>query len=153
MSRILKIALVVAAVALGAWLAVRALASDETVVRWRLEGLVESFNDRSVLSFASGFSPDYRDDTAGVDRSMLQRMLLVVGRQRPGYRAELDPGRLVVTVGEPPDTARAEGAVRLLDGGQLLWEVALRAELQRVRGDWLVTRTEHETLQGRRPGG
>jgi len=138
----------------------RALASDETRIRWVLEEEAEAFNGARMLTILDGFAPEYRDATTGLKRGELRAALLHVfqSRRDPAtrrflYRVELPEADLRVEV--DGDTARATFRLRLHEGSgageELAWELDVAAELERRDGEWLVIGSRHETLHGGRP--
>ena len=51
----------------------RAMASDETKIRWVFEDEAAAFNGMALLVSMEGFASDYRDTTRGITRQQLRR--------------------------------------------------------------------------------
>jgi len=151
MRRLPLLALIVVGLVVGGVALASALTSDEERIRERLADLVTDFNERSALSLSGGYTADFVDETTGADRSLLRQLVLVLDQRRSSYRTELVPDALVIEVEDGADTAAAVFDARLLDGDRSVWEVKIHAELRREGGAWLIARSRHETLAGRRP--
>jgi hypothetical protein len=152
----------------------RALASDETKIRWMIERTAEGFDDRRLQTCLDGFARDWRDVTLGVDREELKQALRFAffqdphaGDVRSGYRVRVPDEELrVEPVAPGSDEALVEFVAELLErvekrtGGRepellerTVWKVRVRAELVRGDGGWRFSRSEHESLEGRPPRG
>jgi hypothetical protein len=137
----------------------RAMASDETRIGWLVADEAAAFNGAAPLSILSGFAPEYREDTVGLDRNGLRAALLwAFQNQRAGdgafrYRVEIAPESLDATV--DGDSAQAGFGLLLFDRrtGQdaPIWEIDVKAGLRRRDGDWSFVRSTHTTLRGQRP--
>lgn len=166
MGRILRIALVAAALlVLGAWLR-NALASDETRIRRVIAGMVAGFNDERNAGAMRGFAQEYRDTTSGVGRDRVHEGLayLFFSRRDPDtkrfdLRLEVPEDLLAIEVADD-EHARASGTLRLWEGAgardddapeTLLWEVRFDGALVDVDGAWRFATSTHETVEGRRP--
>jgi hypothetical protein len=163
-----KLGIVLAALALivfAFWLR-RALASDETRIRWVIEGMVAGFNDERNAGAMRGFAKEYRDETSGVDRELVHAGLahLFFTRRDPDtkrFDLRLEVPRVELAIGVADVVhARARGLLRRWEGAgarddeapeRLVWEVRFDGELVDVDGDWRFTSSTHDTLAGLRP--
>ena len=136
------------------------LASEPTRIRWRLEEMVEGFNETRLGPCLRGLAEDWRDAGGEVDRALLADYLrsLFFNERDPEsgrfpYRAELEPEALEIELdGEREDRARVVAVVGFstLAGGEWspTWRVRVRAELEKhPRLGWQARRSEHETLE------
>lgn len=107
------IAIVVVLALLGvAWRrAARAFASDEELIRARIEAMVEGFEEGDVGDATAAFADDYRDHESGYGRREIAdglRALFFQGYGSDGvaYRVELPPEEVEVQVEEGGERAR-----------------------------------------------
>lgn len=156
------LAIVAAALVLvlvGRW-AVLALIGDETHIRWRLESMVEGFNETRLSPCLEGVAPDWRHDHSRVDRALLADLLRSAffhekdpESGRFPLRAEIEPESLEITL-----DAERDGHARALLTGRFLvlergeWSSAwlARIELELERDDergWQVVRSEHTDIE------
>ena len=75
MRRIILSVVVVLVAAMGIRILMNVFASEETQIRWRLEGLVERFNSAHNRGFMTGVAEDFSDEPTGFDRSQLRDLL------------------------------------------------------------------------------
>lgn len=157
-----RIALIVVVVALAALCAMELrvrLASPETRVRWRIEEMLEGFNDARVGPCLRGVAKSWRDEGGRLDRERLGdglRYLFLQERDTATkafrFRVELEGEPLVVV--DPADESAAH--VELVARFECLtreewtttWLVRISAEM--IDDDeegWQVTRAERETLE------
>ena len=156
--RLLLIAalLVVACLAVGAIR--RALASDETRIRWLFADEAAAFNDCAAVAVLSHFAPTWQDETTGVTRQALQSGLrwLFQNRRDPQSRRflyRLEVGEYDIDV--QGEQARATLPLVLHEGpdagDKVIWELRVTAELGKHGGEWRVDRSRHETVRGAAP--
>lgn len=143
----------------GRWV-VLALVGDETRIRWRLESMVEGFNETRLAPVLEGVAPQWHHDHSRVDRELLAQLLRSVffnekdpESGRFPLRAEIEPESLEVTLDE-----EREGRARALLTGRFLvleegewssaWLARLELELEEhdERG-WQVVRSEHTDIE------
>ena len=138
-----------------------ALSSDETKIRWLLEGGVEAFNDVRPKSAVAPFADDWVDRTSGVRRDRLHTALVAMAFQERGHKSGIFPWvltlpeeRLMITVlGDDRAKATFECVLtrNAKNGSETAWRFRVDAELRDGDDGWEITATEHETLEGRRP--
>jgi len=103
------LALVVLALASwGVSALVRALASDETRIRWVLEEMAEGFNETRLAAATEGVGESFRDETSGVNKADLIEVLRYVfmSSKHPvthafPYRLEIPREELSIELREP----------------------------------------------------
>lgn len=103
--------LALVALALAYWAVsalVRALASDETRIRWVLEEMAEGFNETRLADATEGVGESFRDDTSGFGKAELIEALRYVfmSSKHPvtrafPYRLELPRDELEIKLREP----------------------------------------------------
>lgn len=143
----------------GRWV-VLALVGDATRIRWRLESMVEGFNETRLAPVLEGVAPEFRHDHSRIDRGMLADLLRSAffhekdpQSGRFPLRAEIEQDTLEVTLdAERPGhaTALLTGRFLVLERGE--WSSAWRAriELEWLEDDergWQVVRSEHTDLE------
>lgn len=137
----------------------RALASDEQTLRWTLEELREDFNSGDVGSVASGFHPDFFDESSGADfeaTGNALRALYFQERSKDGFllRVELPEDLLSVEVVEGADRAKVEATAqfsRLQDGHpEPWWDAKATITFARHGGAWRILRSERVNHSARR---
>jgi hypothetical protein len=131
----------------------RALASDETKIRWRIEEMVEGFNARHLAPVMAGFAPDYRDAATGLTRDRLKDILVYLYFQevdaksgRFFLRAELVPDELELRMPEsPPGTASLSLHLRFFESRtgteHPFWDAHVEGELEKREDGWQWVRT------------
>ncbi len=151
--------LVLVLVASGGWIAARHLAPAETKIERRLAAMAEGFNDTRLSPCMAGLAQDYHD-TSGADREWIRQGLVASffrerdpGTKRFRWRVELPREALRIAVDpEAGDRAKASLVARFheREGTEehLAWEVRIDAHLEERDGDWVITRTSHETVSG-----
>jgi hypothetical protein len=155
-------ALLIAAILIAAFFAVRAigraLASDETKIRWLLADEAAAFNDCSMLSVLDHFAPDWQDETTGVSRQALKGGLLYVFQNRRDPKTQRFLYR--VEVGETDIDVQGERATAKfplvlhegIDAAEKpIWELKVTADLGKHEGSWRIDRSRHETVHGSAP--
>jgi hypothetical protein len=157
------------AVLIAIWIAYFSLAerlrSDEDRVRGALREISSAFNEQEVGRVKDHLHPDWRDETLKVDRERLGMMMRAAFMRRGplsgsglNRRVELQgPGggfdEIEVTIDGDRAEATFDAVFLERDGASYAekWRGAFTCELRRVDGDWLLFRSRHETVSGRRP--
>ncbi|MEZ6195523.1 MAG: nuclear transport factor 2 family protein [Planctomycetota bacterium] len=134
------------------------LASEESRVRAAVERVIDAFNDRDGGDVLEGLTTDFRETTLGFGRDDIRRALAVAflrggtplarGDQRAAVR-----GDIAVRVDGEAATAEFVIAVESRSGGEWTetWRAAFVIELEKRDDRWLLHRSSHESLSGRRP--
>lgn len=149
------VALLVATVALR-----NLFASEETRIRWRIESMMEGFNDTRLAPAMQGIGADWRDRTRRVDRTLLADGLryLFFNEKDPQtkrfpYRVELDRETLAIEFA-PDDRTRAEVTFEarfeaLADGEWTpTWRLRVSTSMHKHENlGWQLQESEHETLE------
>jgi hypothetical protein len=159
----MKRVLLIAAAAIVVWFAGhalwRALASDQTKIRWLFAGEAAAFNDAAAFSVLESFASEYRDETLGLSRQSLRGAVLWTFQNRRDPASQ----RFLLRVAVPDDFALAlEGdratatlPLTLFEGldtrERTIWDGRATVELERRDGTWLVVRSRHETVRGALP--
>lgn len=158
--KIIAAGLVVLALLGVAWKrAARALASDEELIRIRLEKMTTAFDDTTLRGVLSGFHDDYRDAGSGYGREEVRDALRYLFFQTYGadgadYSVEIPPAELFIEVDPEGETASvALRAVfhRSREGTTETWWDA-RAEMRWTRdgGRWRILETSEVNHRDRR---
>ena len=145
-----------------AWSTFRdALRTDDERIRLLLQAEVDFFNEASLVSSLRSFPDDYRDDSAGFDRSMLLRALLYAYQNRRDtdgqfrHRCAIDFDALQLDVASDDGKAEARFPLTLFatrDADAAVdWMVDVTATLEVRDGTWRITRSRHQTKRGKRP--
>lgn len=161
MIRKLGLALVALAVV---WLAgraiYRALASDETKIRWKIEDARQGFENTRMDPILDLFTRDYHDESLGFTRDDLRAGLASVFFQEKDpttkgfpFRAEIPAEDLSIEVGaDGAKTARVKMRVKITDTRKgesaAAWEFRVDAKLTDGDDGWRITQSSNETLRG-----
>lgn len=141
---------------------VRALASDETRIRWRVEEMAEGFDATRMNPILAGLAHDFVDDGSGATKEELRAALAQAFLQRKDPVTKAFPWRVKLREGEPrarvaggePRTAEfdTELAFEESHGAEWTpcWRVRVHAELIDTDDGWKIRRTRVDTLDGRR---
>jgi len=126
----------------------RALASPQTKIRWRIEGMVEGFNEMRAQPVLDGVSRDFRDKSGGgTSRDDLRQILAwlflneIDGRNGEFlWACEFDPQGLSIALAPEQDRAHVEVALRLLRrrGGEMqpFWEANFQGSMAKEEDGW-----------------
>lgn len=160
MGRILRILLIALALYLGIQGLRTFFASPEKRIRWRIESMMEGFNDTRLAPAMQGIGAEWRDRTRRVERARLADGLryLFLNEKDPEtkafpYRVELDPDTFAV---EFPSADRTRADVRFealfeaLANGEWTptWRLRISTSMQEHENlGWQMHETEHETLE------
>jgi hypothetical protein len=164
-----KLLLAVAAVTLllvgGRW-AYHALASDETKIRWRIEEMIDGFNDCQGAGVLDGLASDFRDQASGATREDVHGALVQLFFERVDSRthefqlsAELVADELSIQV-QATQPKRATATMHVLiherasDGkSQLFWDARIVGRLEKRDEGWQwieTTEANHRDRRGAR---
>lgn len=141
----------------GAQAALRAMRSDEEIVRDLLRAEKEAFDEGSVFATLASFADDYHD-ASGMARGALHGAIVWAMQNRRAadgsfrYAVRLDEEMLTVTV--DGDSAETRFPLDLLDeaaDGAAIWSVRVEARFARRDGRWWIVQSRHETTGGKRP--
>ncbi len=141
----------------GAWALRRALVSDETRIRWRIEEALEAFNAGRPGSAVEPLAEDWYDRTNGLHKDTLHQILVGVLMQERGAREgfpwvlALNEETLTIAVGSEgraESSLEASLARRRGDALETTWRVVIQAEWRDGEDGWQVVSTEHQTLSG-----
>lgn len=162
MKRILLVLLGAAALFVGVRAIVRALASDETKIRWLVLDMADGFDRTRMDPILAGLARGYVDLTSGVDRDGLRQALAYLfftakeetSKKFP-YRVEVAIRRIEVRAGEEDRrTAECELDLTFLarhgEIEKTSWAIAVSARLERGDDGWRIVTTTHDTTSGRR---
>jgi hypothetical protein len=149
--RLVLVALALAIVfVFGRWV-LRALASDETHVRWVVEEMIEGFNQAELRPVMAGLAPDYVDTSSGLHRNELREALIYSFFQDVDprthdyqFRAEMPPDGLVIEIGEPGHArvvAQIAFYTRVRPTEELFWDARVEGEMEERDEGWQWVRT------------
>ena len=163
MKRFVLAAVLAFALAFGVRALVRALASDETKIRWQLASMAEGFDETRMNPVLAGLAPDFLDETHGADRELVRAALAHLFFQKKDpvtkgflYRVEMPPESIVVA-GDPTTgtTADVELVARLIEKRgeeeKAVWETRIEAVFVELDGEWRIRRAQHQSISGRLP--
>lgn len=152
-----------ALLAIGGRWACYALASDETRIRWRIEDMVDGFNDCKNGRVCDGLASEFRDRTSGATRETVHAALVQLFFERVDSRthefqlsAELVEDELEIQVeeGEPKRaTVKAHVSIdeRASDGvRRLYWDARVTGRLEERDDGWQWIETTEVNHRDRR---
>lgn len=148
-------------VLIAGWWLRRALASDETRIRWVVEEMLAGFNAAQLRPIMAGLAPDFVDVTSGVRRAELREVLIASFFQDVdpqtrafAYQAELADGGLELELSEDGEGAQAQLHVlfSVRRGAQLqpFWDARITGELRELDDGWQWVRTSAVNHSDRR---
>ena len=156
--RILTLLCLIVLSAFGLRELVLILASDETRITWLVEEMQAGWVDGDVGACTDGIALDWiHAGQTDVDHARLVQGLrgkfLRERQERVVRGLEIPAGGLTIAVDGDRATVLCEARfLQVVDGApRLVWHARLRAELERRDAGWLIVRSEHEDLDGRRP--
>ena len=138
----------------------RALASDETKIRWKIEDARQGFENTRMDPILDLFARDYRDESLGFSRDDLRAGLASVFFQEKDpatkgfpFRAEIPAEDLSIEIGaDGAQTARVKMRVRIRDvrkgDNGMAWEFRVDAQLANGDDGWRITHTTNDTIRG-----
>lgn len=169
MKKSLQIIAVIAALAIAGYAISRALASDETRIRWLIEATIEAFNDSRVGGTIEGLAEEFREETAKLGRDEVKLILLHLflqerDPQTKDFRFKVVPadklaGRemeLKVKF-DPASPLKASLTLAVAfckmqgEAAGPAWTIEVDASLEKKDDGWKVVTSRHKTLSGKRP--
>lgn len=159
MNRFLLAALAAFAAFFGARAIVRALASDETKIRWVLEDMADGFNATRMSRVLGGLANDFLDETSGADRELVHAGLarLFFEEKDPEtkrflYRVEIP--KQDVSIERDGETANVDLAATFFEvhgaTEKLVWKARIHAAFAKTKDGWKIRRSENQTVEGGR---
>jgi hypothetical protein len=139
---------------------VRALASDETKIRWLVEDMADGFDRTRMDPILDGLAPDFVDQTSGANRQEVREALAYLFFNAKDERTKGFPYRVDVEIaqttlarsesGPPSAECRVNARFRDIRGGKetTAWEIAVTAHLERGDGGWRIRRSSYATKSG-----
>ena len=146
-----KILLILASILL-VWFGVKklvySLASAETQIRWRLEEMVEGFNETRKRSVMAGFDRTYAD-ARGYTRDEVSRYLshLCLGyidseTKKFTLSVSMPESELLIEIHETePPTATVQARFLIMEGTEEYWDLSLTGDLEDDEDGWQFVRT------------
>jgi hypothetical protein len=141
----------------------RALASDETKIRWVLEDMADGFNDTRMNPILAGLDPEFLDEHWGADREMVRAGLAQLFLQAKDAQTKKFPYRVALpeselkTVVQPTEPRTAEtdlvAAFEQSQGEvwQPAWKIRVHAQWTLLPGGWRIKHTQTVEVEGKRP--
>jgi len=154
--RFLLLLLGVAVLSFGGRALVRALASDETKIRWLVERMVAGYAEGDVGDCIGAFAPDWTHEGHEITRELLRGALIQTSRERDPAtkqslsRVDIVEDMLSVTVeGDSARLACEADFSRLRKGTwEPTWTMRAEADLTRGEDGWKIVRSRHQDLRG-----
>ncbi len=145
----------------GALLLWRALASDETKIRWLVEGMEEGYNEGRPRACFGPLALDWRHENYELDRELLRGALIRTALQDRDPRTkelltkvELDDESLAITVDGDRASLECDLTFWRLRSGvwDQVWSMHATAELAEGDDGWKIVRSRHEDRRGTQLG-
>ena len=158
MKRTLLTLLGLAVLLFAGWRVRLMLASPETRIRWRVEEMLEAFNEARLSPIMKGVAEGWRDEGERVDRERLADGLRYTFFQEKDpktkafrYRVELEEELAIVVDDKDARHATVALLARFdclrLEEWTPTWRVRIEAELvEHEEHGWQVSRSKRETL-------
>jgi hypothetical protein len=159
MQRFLLSALAAFAAFFGVRSIVRALASDETKIRWVVEDMESGFNDTRMSRVLGGLSSDFLDETWGADREMVHAGLarMFFEEKDPDtkhflYRVDIPKDELAMEIDGEAASMNLVASFYEVHGAseKLAWKARIHAALVKTKDGWKIRRSENKSLEGNR---
>ncbi len=157
MKRILLALAGTAALLVAARSLYRALAPDETKIRWMVERMVEGYNTDDVGDCIGPLAEEWRHEDYHLDRDELRAGLLHASLQdrdtktkKLDRRVEVDSENLAVEVSGSSANLRCQAAF-FRRRGEIwndTWRIEIEADLQHGEHGWKIVRSRHRDLRG-----
>jgi hypothetical protein len=158
MNRFLLSAIAAFAAFFGVRALIRALASDETKIRWVVEDMVKGFNTTHMSLVLDGLAHDYRDETSGADRELVHAGLahlffenVDTETKRFLQRVEIPAGELAIEI--DGERATVDFLAQFFETRGTTetpaWKARGHASLAKTKDGWKIVRSEERTLSGR----
>ena len=158
MKRLFLLGLAVVFLLLLGKMFVRALADDETKIRWIVEEMRDGYNDGGVGDVVGPLHLDWRHRGSGVDRDLVRGGLVREFFQDRDpktkqllRRVDFDPESIAIEVDGDAATLELVAAFSRLRGAgewEEVWRARIEGDLLRVDDRWRLHRTRHEDLDG-----
>jgi hypothetical protein len=160
--RLLLVLLALVALYFGVRALVRALASDDTRIRWLVADMADGFDDTRMNPILSGLAQDFVDEGSGARKDDVRAGLAQLFLQRKDpktkkfpYRARIEQEGFTVRVHSAESKSGEADFVLVLEesAGELwhvAWKAQVHAQLGEDSGDWFLRRTRVDTLEGQR---
>ena len=134
----------------------RALASDETKIRWMVRDMVEGYDEGDVGDCIGPFAEDWRHEGHEITRELLRGALLQTALERdPATKqqlssVDLDEDSLVVEVDGASARVACEARFSRLRRGawEPAWTLRAEAELEKREEGWKIVRSRHQDVRG-----
>ena len=138
------------------------LASEETRIRWLVESMADSFNERDAGDCVAGLAEDFREETVKLGKTEIHPLLVYLFFKEKDpktgkfpFRIEVPRESLKVILGPEEGKASLELLARFHEdrgkGSRLVWEALITADLLKKDGAWRVARSTHAPVSGKRP--
>ena len=160
LGKILLAAVVLALLYFGVGFVRYAFASDETRIRWLVEGMEEAYNAGRPGACVGPLAKDWHHDGYSIDREMLLGALFQMAHERDREthellsRVEVDARAMTIRIDGEHATLTTEAQFSRLRAGK--WEVGwrLRIEAELVDGEdgWEIVESRHLDLAGTQLG-
>jgi hypothetical protein len=153
---IVAVVLALVTLYLGAGFVMRFFASDETKIRWLIEGMEEGYNSGSPSACVEPLALDWRHDGSEIDRRLLLGALFEAARDRDKAtralrtKVEVDEQAATITVeGERATLATDAVFSRLVAGTwKETWRAHFEAELAGGDHGWEIVQSRHLDQSG-----
>lgn len=144
----------------GGRILIRSLASDETLIRWQIEAMVEGFNTRSMGKVLGGIADDFVDETSRTRKKDLHAALVHVFMTEIDHltksfalRADLEKDALEISLLSDSE-ATVAASIRIVathsNSETPYWDLKLRAQMKKLDGDWRFKKTTEVNHPSRR---
>jgi hypothetical protein len=154
-----RLALLLVAVALTSFLGralYRALASDETKIRWMVADMVRGYDEGDVGDCIGAFAESWRHEGSEITRELLRGALIQTALERDpatkrqSSRVEIQAESLVVTVAGDKARLECEARFSRLRHGEWepTWDLHAEAELEKGEHGWRIVQSRHRDLRG-----
>ena len=159
MNRFLLSALAAFAAFFGVRAIVRALASDETKIRWVLEEMADGFNSTRTSRVLGGLSSDFLDETWGADRELVHAGLahMFFEEKDPEtkhflYRVEIPKEEVAIDVDGDAAGVNLAAVFFEVHGAteKLAWKAHVHAAFVKTKDGWKIRRSESKSVEGQR---
>lgn len=163
MKRFYSLVTLLTLIVLLVYIGIQAFASDQSRIHAQIDSFVAGFNDRDLGDCLAVLDPEFRDETMPMlDKKQLQRVLAFVlssqlrsSTRGVEMRIQVPRESRTIEIEDGTEQASADFDLRVegrsQDKWKLLWRVRVEGRLRKVDGTWLLYRTQHRTLEGKRP--
>ena len=163
MKRLASLVTLLTLIVLLVYIGIQAFASDQSRIHAQIDSFVAGFNDRDLGDCLAVLDPEFRDETMPtLDKKQLQRVLryVLLSQMRSSMRGvemriQVPRESREIEIEDGAEQASADFDLRVegrsQDKWKLLWRVRVEGRLRKVDGTWLLYRTQHRTIEGKRP--